>query len=327
MKSFVVILAIVSCASAVTLKDLFKEEWITFKALHSKVYDSQKEEIARLRIFLNNRKEIAKNNQKFAHHEVSYEMGTNQFSDLTTTEFLDMMTVKDLKLSEIKYDVTFIGAANVDLPSAVDWRTKGAVTPVKNQGHCGSCWTFSVTGAMEGQQFRKNNKLVSLSEQNLLDCSKSNGCKGGWMNNAFDYIKRNGGIDTEQSYPYRGVEGRCAFNKKNVGAICRGFSNIPRGNEESLKNAVATKGPIAVAINVGHSFQSYHSGVYYERACNPNQLNHAVLVVGYGSEGGKDYWLVKNSWGGGWGQDGYIKMARNKGNNCGIASAASFPLV
>ncbi|CAO1343860.1 unnamed protein product [Diamesa hyperborea] len=328
MKCLLLLIAVIAYANAVAVQNVLVEEWKSFKLMHSKVYVNRAEESSRYQLFLANRHLVAKHNQKFARKEVSYQMGINQFSDMTSEEFLDTMTsLKDLKLSEIKYDVTFIGAANVDLPSAVDWRTKGAVTPVKNQGRCGSCWTFSVTGAMEGQQFRKNNKLVSLSEQNLLDCSKSHGCKGGWMNTAFDYIKRNGGIDTEQSYPYRGVEGRCAFNKKNIGAICRGFSNIPRGNEESLKNAVATKGPIAVAINVGHSFQSYHSGVYYERACNPNQLNHAVLVVGYGSEGGKDYWLVKNSWGGGWGQDGYIKMARNKGNNCGIVSAASFPLV
>ena len=300
------------------------------QALYSKDYDTKKEELARLQIFLDNRNEIAKHNQKFAHDEVSYQMGTNQYSDLTTDEFLDMMTVNNFNVSEIEYDVTFIGAANVDLPSTVDWRTKGAVTPVKDQGRCGSCWTFSTTGAMEGQYFRRSNRLVSLSEQNLLDCSKkygTHGCKGGWMNSAFQYIKQNGGIDTEQSYPYRGVEGRCAFKKRNIGARCRGFSNIPKGNEGKLMNAVATRGPIAVAISVGHSFQSYHSGVYYEPACNPNQLNHAVLIVGYGNEGGHDYWLVKNSWSHGWGQDGYIKMARNKGNNCGIASAASFPLV
>ena len=202
---------------------------------------------------------------------------------------------------------------------------------MKNQGQCGSCWSFSTTGSLEGQHFRKNNKLVSLSEQNLVDCSKAHGnhgCKGGWMNTAFEYIKQNGGIDTEQSYPYLGTDvGECKFSKSSIGATCTGYTSIKAGDEEQLKNAAATIGPIAVAIQVTSSFQSYHSGVYYEPACNPNQLNHAVLVVGYGNEGGHDYWLVKNSWGQGFGQDGYIKMARNKGNNCGIASAASYPLV
>lgn len=254
-------------------------------------------------------------------------MGTNQFSDLTDDEFMDMMTMKNFNVSEIQYDVTFLGAANVDLPSTVDWRTKGAVTSVKSQGRCGSCWTFSTTGAMEGQHFRKNNKLVSLSEQNLLDCSMRFGCNGGWTYKAFQYIKRNGGIDTEQSYPYKGIVGKCTFNKKNIGAKCSGFSNIPRGNEAKLKNAVATVGPIAVAIHLTPSFKKYHNGVYYESKCDPNHLTHAVLVVGYGSEGGNDYWLVKNSWGEHFGQDGYIKMSRNKRNNCGIASEASYPLV
>ncbi|CAO1330996.1 unnamed protein product [Diamesa serratosioi] len=327
MKSFVILLAIVACASAVTLKDLYKEEWITFKALHSKVYDSKKEELARLEIYLNNRNEIVKHNQKYANKEVSYLMGTNSFSDLTSEEFLEMMTVSNLNVSEIQYGSTFIGAANVKLPTSVDWRIKGAVTPVKDQEGCLSSWTFSTTGALEGQHFRKTNKIVSLSEQSLIDCSMKNGCKGGWMNTAFMYIMRNGGIDTEQSYPYKGVEGRCAFNKLNIGAKCRGYSYIPRRNEPSLMNAVVTIGPISVAINVEFSFHHYRRGVYYEPKCNPNKLNHAALVVGYGSEGGYDYWLVKNSWGSSWGEDGYIKMVRNRGNNCGIATAASYPLV
>ena len=205
------------------------------------------------------------------------------------------------------------------------------MTPVKNQGICGSCWAFSATGSLEGQYFRKNNKLVSLSEQNLIDCSKehgNNGCEGGFSNLGFDYIKENGGIETEESYPYyRTDEQECKFNEKSIAATCTGYMSIKTGDEENLKNAVATIGPIAVAIQVTSSFVFYRSGVYYEPGCDPSKLNHAGLVVGYGNERGQDYWLVKNSWGENWGQDGYIKMARNKGNNCGIVSAASYPLV
>ena len=291
------------------------------------MYDNKKEELVRLEIFLENREKIAKHNQKYASNEVSYLTATNEFSDLTTVEFLDMMTVSTLNVSEIKYDVTFIGAANVKLPRAVDWRSQGAVTDVKNQGQCGSCWSFSVTGALEAQQYRKSRKLTSLSEQNLVDCSQKNGCRGGWMNHAFEYIQHHGGIDTEDSYPYKGVEGKCAFNTKTIGARCKGFSNIPEGDERSLMNAVATVGPISIAVNVGSSFHQYHGGVYFEPRCNSKKLNHAILIVGYGSEGGHDYWLVKNSWGKTWGEGGYIKMARNRRNNCGIASAASYPLV
>ena len=222
-------------------------------------------------------------------------------------------------------------ADNVELPSQTDWRSQGAVTKVKSQGQCGSCWAFSVTGALEGQHFRKTGKLVSLSEQNLIDCSKkygNHGCNGGWMNNGFRYIKENGGIDTEDSYAYLGTDHQqCKFRKETIGATSTGYTVIPPNNEKQLLNAVATVGPITVAIQVTSSFQSYHGGVYYEPRCDPKKLNHAVLIVGYGSEGGHDYWLVKNSWGTSWGQEGYIKMARNKNNNCGIASAASYPLV
>lgn len=294
------------------------------------MYGSKYEELARLQIFVNNRNTITKHNQKFARYEVSYQMAINQFSDLTSAEFLDRMTAKSLNLSEIAYDVTFIGAANVELPVSVDWRSRGAVTPVKDQGRCLSFWAFSATGALEGQQFRKTQRLVSLSEQNLLDCSTdrgNHGCRGGMMNTGFEYVKKNGGIDTEDSYPYKGVQRRCSFNRKNIGASCKGVTNIPRGDEAKLMNAAATVGPIAVAINVGDTFHHYHSGVYYEPRCSETKLNHAALVIGYGTEFGHDFWLVKNSWGTSWGHDGYIKMARNKKNNCGIASVASYPLL
>jgi len=227
----------------------------------------------------------------------------------------------------------YLAAANVVLPREIDWREKGYVTPVKDQGQCGSCWSFSTTGALEGQHFRKTGQLVSLSEQNLVDCSKkygNNGCEGGLMDNAFAYIKENHGIDTEASYPYTGHEGKCHYKRASIGATDSGFVDIPAGSETHLQQALGTVGPVSVAIDASHeSFQFYKEGVYDEEECSSEDLDHGVLAVGYGTdeESGLDYWLVKNSWGPTWGQQGFVKMVRNKKNQCGIASSASYPLV
>jgi len=147
------------------------------------------------------------------------------------------------------------------------------------------------------------------------------------MNNAFQYIKDNGGIDTEASYPYEAVDGQCRFNDQDIGATDAGYAKIKSGDEDALMQAVATIGPIAVAIDASQrSFQTYSDGVYYDAGCT-QKINHGVLVVGYGTEDGQDYWLVKNSWGISWGENGYVKMARNHNNHCAIATYASYPTV
>jgi len=217
-----------------------------------------------------------------------------------------------------------------DLPASLNWADKGAVTGIKNQGQCGDCWAFSTTGSVEGAHFLAGNSLVSLSEQNLCDCSDSEGnqgCNGGLMDDAFEYIIKNKGVDTEASYPYKGVDGACKFSADNVGATITGYEDVTSGSESALQNAVANA-PVAVAIDASHSsFQLYTSGVYYEPACSTTKLDHGVLAVGWGTDSGSDYWVVKNSWGTSWGQSGYIWMTRNKNNNCGIATQASYPTI
>ncbi|CAF5125128.1 unnamed protein product, partial [Rotaria sp. Silwood1] len=207
--------------------------------------------------------------------------------------------------------------------------TKGYVTYVKDQGQCGSCWAFSTTGALEGQHFAKTSQLVSLSEQNLVDCSLLNfGCNGGNQDLAFDHIKLHHGIDTEETYPYMAERQLCQFNRKNIGATLTGYTRIQKHNETDLQAAIATVGPIAVSIDASQgSFQFYSSGVYDEPNCSTKRLDHAVLAIGYGTLNSKDYYIVKNSWGVDWGIKGYILMSRNKQNQCGIATSALYPLV
>lgn len=308
--------------------------------VHNKKYASDIEERFRMKIFMENSHVVAKHNKLFAQGLVSFKLKVNKYSDMLHHEFVKVFngynrsTVnppRTVGYGPKDEGVRFIAPANVELPTQVDWRDKGAVTPVKDQGQCGSCWSFSATGSLEGQHYRATGQLVSLSEQNLVDCSEkfgNNGCNGGLMDNAFRYIKANGGIDTEASYPYKAEDEKCHYKTKNRGATDKGFVDIESENESALQAAVATVGPVSIAIDASHqSFQLYGGGVYYEPECSADALDHGVLVVGYGTENGVDYWLVKNSWGPSWGDEGYIKMARNKKNNCGVATQASYPLV
>lgn len=321
---------------AVSFFEVVVEEWELWKSVHQKAYNSPEEEKFRMKVFMENKQKIAKHNTRFSKGHHAYDLEMNHYGDLLSHEFQSIYNGYryDLKANATAGELlgaTYISPANVELPKSVDWRTHGAVTPVKNQGQCGSCWSFSATGALEGQHFRKTGKLVSLSEQNLVDCSTrygNHGCNGGLMDFAFKYIKENKGIDTEESYPYEAMDDECRYHREDRGATDIGFVDIPQGNEDALKAALGTVGPISIAIDASQSsFQFYSTGVYDEPNCSPMNLDHGVLAVGYGIENGQDYWLVKNSWGEQWGDEGYIKMARNKDNQCGVASAASYPQV
>lgn len=311
-------------------------DWRAYKQRHGKMYLNEAEDNERMLAYLSAKQFIQKHNQAYEQGKVSFQVGENHIADLPFNEYRKLNGFRRMLGDKLHSNATtFLAPLNVgDLPDTVDWRDHDLVTPVKNQGMCGSCWAFSATGALEGQHARKYKQLVSLSEQNLVDCSKkwgNQGCNGGLMNNAFQYIKDNRGIDKEQYYPYKGKTGRkCLYKNatEDIGATDTGYVDLPEGDEEQLKIAVATQGPISVAIDAGHrSFQLYTHGVYYEKDCNPEDLDHGVLVVGYGTDAEQgDYWLVKNSWGEHWGEKGYIRMSRNRQNHCGIASKASYPL-
>ncbi|XP_042912158.1 cathepsin L-like peptidase [Parasteatoda tepidariorum] len=307
------------------------EHWENFKSTYGKTYKGREEASRRL-IWEKHVADIVRHNLQADLGIHKFRLGINEYSDMSHEDFVN--TFNGLKKDGARSNngSTWVEPLNVRIPDEVDWRDKGLVTPVKNQEQCGSCWAFSTTGALEGQHMKKTGSLVSLSEQNLVDCSSAYGnmgCQGGWPFQAFEYIKANKGVDTESSYPYTAKDDpKCLFQKPYVGATCTGFVNIPSGDENALKNAVATVGPVSVCIDAAHnSFQSYKNGIYSEPQCSTDQLDHAVLAVGYGSEDGEDYWLVKNSWGTTWGIQGYIKMSRNNNNQCGIATKASYPLV
>ncbi|PHT43532.1 KDEL-tailed cysteine endopeptidase CEP3 [Capsicum baccatum] len=245
-----------------------------------------------------------------------------------TSTYLGYKQPRQQDVADIDYNVTYYKSK---LPVSVDWRKNGAVTPVKNQKDCGSCWAFAAVAAIEGINQIKTGELVSLSEQALVDCdvySDNQGCGGGFMNNAFAFIIENGGITTQENYPYIGKEQSCNTRKLKQHAVTiSGYEKIAP-NEESLQVAI-NKQPISVAIDAsGYGFQFYSAGVY-TGYCG-HRLNHGVTLIGYDvEENGEKYWLVKNSWGTKWGEGGYIKIKRGSNDNrgtCGIAMQASYPL-
>ena len=257
--------------------------------------------------------------------QLGFSLSMNHLSHLTHAEYKSML---GLKMNFAKRNAVKSNSASND---AVDWRDKGCVNPVKDQGQCGSCWAFSAIQAMESQWAKVHSTLYSLSESNLVDCVKTcYGCNGGLMDAAYDYIVKyqNGKFMKESDYPYKASQGSCKF--ADAKGVCQitGYINIVEGSEDDLAAKISEKGVAAIAIDASHySFQLYSSGIYNEKKCSPEDLDHGVGCVGYGSENGVNFWIVRNSWGAGWGEKGYIRMIKDAKNQCGEASMACIPTV
>jgi|Transcript_10696 C1A family cysteine protease len=335
--------------SAFSFKMSLHDEWTK---MHSKVYATEEETLERLKIWIANHDRIESHNSQLP--KPKFTLGHNEYSDLTEDEFAqrfrlgkysrtpELAKEKTQKLASSQAEVKTArhlpeNQLPLDLPDAVNWIQLGGVTPVKNQGSCGSCWAFSTTGALEGAKYVKTGELVALSEQNLLDCDHEDlGCNGGLMDNAFKFDEKSGGLCSEDDYPYEAKQGSTCnpMNCTDVsGSEVSTFYDVPAGEEKSLLAALAMQ-PISVAIQADQfAFQFYKGGVLTDDSCGKNaQLDHGVLAVGYGSdlETNEPYFIVKNSWGETWGENGYIRMSRASKNEygmCGILKMASYPVV
>nr|XP_023657057.1 cathepsin K-like [Paramormyrops kingsleyae] len=291
------LLLLVSALAASSEELSMDAQWQNWKVMHRKEYNGLDEEPIRRAIWEKNLQLINTHNKEYELGMHSYELGMNHFGDMTPEEVTEKMT--GLLVPPVRNsNNTFTPDTDLrKLPKAIDYRKLGYVTSVKDQGSCGSCWAFSTAGALEGQLMKTTGQLVSLSPQNLVDCvTENSGCGGGYMTNAFEYIKENQGIESEEAYPYVGQEGQCAYTPAGRAATCRGYREIKEGSELALQAAVAKVGPVSIGIDATqYSFLFYRRGVYYDRNCNKDDINHAVLLVGYGvTKRGKKYWIVKN---------------------------------
>ncbi|XP_071325532.1 cathepsin K-like [Trachinotus anak] len=307
-------------------------QWEQWKIRHEQEYDDDDEEHYREDIWKRNMHLIEVHNREAEQGKHSYTLGMNHLGDRTkeelchsrgeTTEYLWKEATQDM--------VYNTNCSLEDLPESIDYREKGMVTSVKDQGSCGSCWAFSAVGALEGQLARTTGQLLDLSPQNLVDCDQeSKGCGGGDMTRAFEYVQENGGINSEKDYPYVGWDQHCYYQPSAIAAQVKGFETIPEGDECALAQALYDVGPLSVTMDTNsEKFWLYKSGVYYNPENKKNHLDHAMLLVGYGETAeGEKYWIVKNSYGANWGDNGYIRIARDRDNHCGIASEASYPIM
>ena len=306
-----------------------RAEWNDFKATHGKSYRNGIEELYRMQVYADNKALVTRHNAEHAAGKQTFTMALNRFADMTEEE---VNTLYKGSVGQSSRQHGVYKPSGRQAPVAIDWRDQNVVTDVKDQGACGSCWSFAATGALESAWALAGNDLVALSEQQLMDCSgaySNYGCNGGMAYQAYNYLENAGGIMSEEAYPYETASRSCRASEEDYVASLTTHVNVnSHGDETILRDAVADVGPVAVSIDASKSsFNFYSGGVYDEPNCSSSTHDHAVLVVGYGTEDGKDYWLVKNSWGAEWGEDGYIKMTRGDHDQCAIALIPVYPVV
>ena len=320
MNKFILALLIALVACDIDVDAIMFQQFQRFIKKYHKKYSSVNEFLARYEVFKRNTLTTFQENN-------SYKTGITKFSDLTFQEFSKIYLNLNYDAMAVANFNPYIVKVSNAAPDAFDWREKGYVSPVKDQGSCGSCWAFSTVANLEGQYYKGKGKMVTLSEQMLVDCDTyDSACNGGLMENTFTWLKENGGIMTDADYPYVGYKQTCKSDpSKYVDMTITGYKKLGSSSstwdpvdEDEIKEFLYETGPLAVALNA-NPLQTYTGGILDKTSsqCPISGMNHAVTMVGYGSESGKDYWIIKNSWGKSWGEDGYFRIRRGTGC-CGI---------
>lgn len=291
-------------------------------AKYNKVFANRAEYLYRMSVFLDNKKYVKEASKK------GEELELNVFADMTHEEFVKthLGMIYQAPETEVAEKKESVKAA----PASHSWRSN--LGPAKDQGSCGSCWTFCTVAVLEARVNIEKKVSKLFSEQNMVDCDTTdNGCSGGHPMNSFKWINKNGGIATEADYPYTsgstGKEGTCKSSVKKAVTTSSTFTRITNGDEKALTETLYSKGPLAIGMYASlASFQMYKAGtIYAPTNCRPKMMNHCVTLVGYGAQDGQDYWLIRNSWGTQWGDQGYFMMARNSNNMCGVGLDSTYP--
>jgi cathepsin F len=321
MNTKVLIALALLCLVACDRQDVILQQFLKFKQTYNKEYKTIEEFITRFNVFKHNFQRIE---NMTVNRDSKHMIGITKYSDLTPQEFRNTYLNLRISASDFGKKEFLKSLFEGDAPATWDWRDKGAVGPIKDQGQCGSCWAFSTVGNLEGLHAIKTGKIVQYAEQQLVDCDKvDHGCNGGMMESAFEYIKEAGGIEKESDYKYTAHNDKCKFDKEKAVLQVQDKQVHTNMDETEMASCLVKVAPLAIALNAT-PLQDYSDGILDldEDDCDPAELNHGVTLVGYGTEDDQDFWIVKNSWGEDWGEQGYFRIARGKGT-CGINAYVS----